>query len=79
MNNCTISGNSGYVGGLDASGAPVTLTNTIIAGNAGGDIFAAVVGGTGARRPVFVGHEQPDRHWPPWAHNEWGQGATPSA
>ena len=35
--------------------ATATLTNTIVAGNAGGDIFAGEVGGTGADAPSLSG------------------------
>ena len=63
LTNCTVSGNSGL--GLDADGAPVMLTNTIVAGNAGGDIFAGVVGDTGPDAPSLSGTEQPDRHGAP--------------
>ena len=45
LTNCTISANSGWVGGLLAQGAPVTLTNTIVAENAGAGIIAANGGG----------------------------------
>ena len=39
LTNCTVSGNSGpYGGGLNNYGT-ATLNNTIVAGNAGGDLL----------------------------------------
>jgi hypothetical protein len=44
--NCTVSGNSAVYGGglFDLFTSPATLTNTIVAGNSGGDIFGDISG-----------------------------------
>ena len=46
LTNCTISANSGWEGGLLALGAPVTLTNTIVIANPGGDVYGYPLSGT---------------------------------
>ena len=53
MTNCTVSANSfGLAGYFPAT---VTLTNTVVAENAGSDIFAGEVGRTGADAPSLSG------------------------
>src|SRR5271157_1225772 len=55
LTNCTVSGNSGYLGGLSTQGAPVTLTNTIVAENAGADIYAALSSLSGTNNLIGTG------------------------